>query len=231
MSDKYKIIRSKKLENIQLKKDIITLEEKCNKYFVLQDKIEKSFKSKLPLLKYNIAKLEDFLIEIAIIKCVIIDDNSIILLNQYNKEFKTKVDLIGLFNQLRNIRVSTKYGLNEDSIKLFKKYFAYLNEQKSSFNNLKELINSEYIKLDKSNYKKLHEYFNKILKLSRISIYDIRLNIIIKDLFNILEEKEDIIKLNKKYIYLLSNSNNKSDIELYKKTYEKNLNKVKRKKI
>ena len=231
MSDKYKIIKSKKLENIQLEKEIINLEEKCDKCFILQDNIEKYFKTKLPLLKYNITKLEDFLIEIAIIKCVIVDENSVLLLNKFNDDFKTKVDLIGLFNQIRGIRVSTKYGLNEDSIKLFKKYCNYLIEQKESFNNLKELVNSEYIKLDKTKYEKLHKYLNEIIKFSRILLDDIHINIMVEKLFNLLEQKEDIIKLNKDYIYLLSNSNNKYDIELYNKTYEKELKKVKKKKI
>ena len=231
MSDKYKIIKSKKLENIQLEKEIINLEEKCDKCFILQDNIEKCFKTKLPLLKYNITKLEDFLIEIAIIKCVIVDENSVLLLNKFNDDFKTKVDLIGLFNQIRGIRVSTKYGLNEDSIKLFKKYCNYLIEQKESFNNLKELVNSEYIKLDKTKYEKLHKYLNEIIKFSRILLDDIHINIMVEKLFNLLEQKEDIIKLNKDYIYLLSNSNNKYDIELYNRTYEKELKKVKKKKI
>lgn len=231
MSDKYKIIKSKKLENIQLEKEIINLEEKCDKCFILQDNIEKYFKTKLPLLKYNITKLEDFLIEIAIIKCVIVDENSVLLLNKFNDDFKTKVDLIGLFNQIRGIRVSTKYGLNEDSIKLFKKYCNYLIEQKESFNNLKELVNSEYIKLDKTKYEKLHKYLNEIIKFSRILLDDIHINIMVEKLFNLLEQKEDIIKLNKDYIYLLSNSNNKYDIELYNKTYEKELKKVKKKNI
>ena len=230
MNDKYKIIKSKKLENIQLEKDIISLEENCDKCFILQDNIEKHFKSKLPLLKYNITKLEDFLIEISTIKCIVIDENSVLLLNKFNEDFTTKVDLIGLFNQLRDIRVSTKYGINKDSIKLFKKYYNYLIEQKENFNNLKELINSEYINLDKTKYEKLRKHLNEILKFSRILIEDIHLNILIEKLFNLLEQKEDIIKLNKKYIYLLSNSNNEYDIELYNKIYEKDLNKVKKKK-
>ena len=230
MNDKYKIIKSKKLENIQLEKDIISLEENCDKYFVLQENIDKYFKSKLPLLKYNITKLEDFLIEIATIKCIVIDENSVLLLNKFNEDFTTNVDLIGLFNQLRDIRVSTKYGINKDSIKLFKKYYNYLIEQKENFNNLKELINSEYINLDKTKYEKLRKHLNEILKFSRILIEDIHLNMLIEKLFNLLEQKEDIIKLNNTYINLLSNSNNEYDIELYNKIYEKDLNKVKKKK-
>ena len=230
MINKNKIIKNKKLENKQLQNDIIKLEEDCDKCFALQENIEKYFKTKLILLKYNIIKLEDFLIEIATIKCIIIDENSILLLNKFNDDFKTKVDLIGLFNQIRDIRVSTKYGINKDSIELFKKYCNYVTEQKESFNNLKELIESKYINLDKNKYEKLHKYLNEILKFSRILLDDIHLNIIIEKLFDLLEQKEDILKLNKKYIYLLSNSNNKYDIELYNKAYENDLNKVKRKK-
>ena len=230
MSDKYQIINDKKQENLDLEKQIIDIEENCDKCFVLQENIDEYFKLKLPLLKYNITKLEDFLIEIATIKCIVIDENSVLLLNKFNENFTTKVDLIGLFNQIRGIRVSTKYGINKDSIKLFKKYYNYLNKQEKSFDNLKELINSKYINLDKSKYRKLHKHLNEIIKFSRILIEDIHLNILIEKLFNLLEQKEDIIKLNKKYINLLSNSNNEYDIELYNKIYEKDLNKVKKKK-
>ena len=231
MSDKYQIINDKKQENLDLEKQIIDIEENCDKCFVLQENIDEYFKSKLPLLKYNITKLEDFLIEIATIKCIVIDENSVLLLNKFNEDFTTKVDLIGLFNQIRGIRVSTKYGINKDNIKLFKKYYNYLIEQKENFNNLKELINSEYINLDNTKYEKLRKHLNEIIKFSRILIEDIYLNILIEKLFNLLEQKEDIIKLNNKYINLLSNSNNEYDIELYNKIYEKDLNKVKKKKI
>ena len=230
MSDKYQIINDKKQENLDLEKQIIDIEENCDKCFVLQENIDEYFKLKLPLLKYNITKLEDFLIEIATIKCIVIDENSVLLLNKFNENFTTKVDLIGLFNQIRGIRVSTKYGINKDSIKLFKKYYNYLNKQEKSFDNLKELINSKYINLDKSKYRKLHKHLNEIIKFSSILIEDIHLNILIEKLFNLLEQKEDIIKLNNKYINLLSNSNNEYDIELYNKIYEKDLNKVKKKK-
>lgn len=231
MSDKYKIIKSKKLENIQLEKDMIALEKKCNKYFNLQDNIDAFLKSKLPLLKYNITKLEDFLIEIAIINCVIIDENSVLLLNKFNNDFKTKVDLIGLFNQIRNIRVSTKYGLNDDSIYLLKCFCEYVSDQKTSFNNLSKLIDYKYINLDNSKYEKLHKYLNDILKLSRIVMDDLHLNLIIEKIFNLLEQKEDIIKLNKRYIYLLSHTNNKYDIELFKDAYENDIKKIKSKRL
>ena len=74
MKNKYKIIKEKEEENIILEQEIIELESECDKYFILQENIDNYVKNKLYLLNYNMRKLEDLLIDIAIIKCIVIND-------------------------------------------------------------------------------------------------------------------------------------------------------------
>lgn len=260
MQNKNKIIHDKQNENYILKSELEELEKECNKYLILQENIDNYMKNNLFLLKYKIRKLEEFLIGIATLKCIIIDNNTfnkiknsklynrienylyydktsnnfILLLNKFNDNIKTKVDLIGLFNQIRGIRFSTKYGINEDSLNLLKKFNNYLIEQKESINIIKLFLDNNIIKFDDEDLNKfliIEKILLEVSNFSNMLIEDIHLNILIEKDFNLIEQKEDIYKLNLKYIYLLSNSNNKYDIDLYNKTYEKDLNKKKSKKL
>ena len=167
------------------------------------------------------------------------NERILVLINGPYDSISTKVDLIGLFNRIAKIKELIKIDSSQNNLLLLKKFNNYLYIQKESFKNLEFLLDNNLIVYNeniKEKYYKLclfilEDCISDILEFSFMFMEDIHLDILIGNKFNLMEEKEKIYNLNSNYITCLSKSNTKQDIDLFKKTYEKDLSKIKRKKL
>ena len=263
--DKNRIIYEKTKENLMLRKELDKLENECDRYFIIEENIEKYINEKIEELYYKIKELEYFLIKIATTygllinkknvknikndnigtkllnsKSFDVDDNKVILfLNEKEDIISTRVDLIGLFNFILKMKENIKYRSSLENLEILKTYNNYLNQEIESYKVLKYLIDNNLIHFEsldeleyyKKNMKIIEQVLNDMKDFSSIFMESIHLDILIGKNFNLIEEKEEISKLNLKYIICLCRLENEYDIDLFTKVYIKDLNKIKVKKL